>query len=186
MTFLPGGVRNDVDELRGIVERIKAQARSAGRDPEHLSYHAQVLTCIAESDERAWELARHPNVGWIAITAASIDSSVTWDKWGFENPLGKFSWSTDLNVTSVPARDVALMSREIPDQVTDFSIVWGSPERVAARIQTYLDAGINEVQFVNMAALADPEHGARWEHLAAEVLQHLGASPRGLSRAGNP
>ena len=77
MTYLPGGVANDVDKLAETIEQVKGIASDAGRDPEDLAFNAQVILALGEDDEQGWEYARHPNNGWLAITAASIDSSTT-------------------------------------------------------------------------------------------------------------
>jgi len=71
-------------------------------------------------------------------------------------------------------QEAAKLTDSIPDEITDFSLVWGGPERVAKRIQEMIDAGINEVSFFNMAAAADPEYGANWQPQIAEVVQPLG------------
>ena len=87
--------------MKGLIDDIKRIAVEAGRDPDALRFNAQVVTVLAEDDDKAWELARHPNPGWIAIAAASIDAAKTWEKWGYEHPLGDFNWSRDVNVNIV-------------------------------------------------------------------------------------
>lgn len=174
MTYLPGGVGNDIDKLANTIDTIKDTASKAGRDPEVLAFNAQVILALAETDEKAWELARHPNNGWLAVTAASIDSSNTWERHGYENPLGKFTWSKDLRVTMLTPELVADMAEQVPEPMTDVSIVWGGPQRVAERLQGFIDAGVNELSFFNMAASIDPESGLQWERLISEVMKSLG------------
>src|SRR5262249_21296118 len=117
---------------------------------------------------------RHPNNGWLAITAASIDSSNTWKRMGHEHPFGKFTWSTDMRATLSNPEAVAELASEVPEEMTDVSIVWGGPERVAERVQTFIDAGINELSFFNMAASIDPESGLVWEELISQVMTAVG------------
>lgn len=76
------------------------------------------------------------------------------------------------------------ISSNVPDEVTDHAIVWGGPEHVAERLQTYIDAGINEIVFMNMSACADPEYGAHWNEQASKVLQLLGREPLKLDAPG--
>jgi phthiodiolone/phenolphthiodiolone dimycocerosates ketoreductase len=177
LTFLPGGAGNDYAWMADYIRGIREHAEKAGRDADALRFNAQVVSVLAEDDKTAWELARHPNPGWIAVTCASIDSSKTWEKWGFEHPLGEFNWAQDINPMIASPERVAEICADIPEQVTDFALVWGGPERVADRVQEMVDAGINEVSFFNMAASADPEYGAHWSHQINEVIKLLGGSP---------
>jgi alkanesulfonate monooxygenase SsuD/methylene tetrahydromethanopterin reductase-like flavin-dependent oxidoreductase (luciferase family) len=174
MTYLPGGVGNDMNKLAETIATVKQMAADAGRDPETLAFNAQVILALGETDEQGWEYARDPNNGWLAITAASIDSSNTWEKMGYENPLGKFTWSKDLRVTMLTPELVADMTAHVPDAMTDASIVWGGPEHVAERVQSFIDAGITEISFFNMAASIDPESGLQWENLISEVMRSVG------------
>jgi phthiodiolone/phenolphthiodiolone dimycocerosates ketoreductase len=174
MTYLPGGVGNDLAKLAETIATVKQIASAAGRDPEQLAFNAQVILALGETDEQGWEYARHPNNGWLAITAASIDSSNTWEKMGYENPLGKFTWSKDLRVTMLTPELVANMTSDVPDAMTDASIVWGGPERVAERVRTFIDAGVTEISFFNMAASIDPESGLKWESLISQVMTAVG------------
>jgi alkanesulfonate monooxygenase SsuD/methylene tetrahydromethanopterin reductase-like flavin-dependent oxidoreductase (luciferase family) len=186
MTYLPGGVGNDLDKLAETVDAVKRIAADAGRDPDRLAFNAQVILALGENDEQGWEYARHPNNGWLAITAASIDSSNTWERMGYENPLGNFTWSKDMRVTLLTPEIVADMTRNVPDEMTDASVVWGGPERVAKRVQAFIDAGINEISFFNMAASIDPESGLSWEGLVSQVMTACGHPGLRLSAATSP
>lgn len=177
LTYLPGGAGCDYDWLADYIRGMKEHAEKVGNDPDAMRFNAQVVTVLAEDDKTAWELARHPNPGWIAITCASIDSSKTWEKWGFKNPLGDFNWAQDINPMLATKDRVVEMVTGIPDQVTDFALVWGGPERVADRVQEMIDAGINEISFFNMAASAEPEYGKHWGEQISQVVKLLGGDP---------
>jgi len=182
LTYLPGGSGNDNVAMKALIDNIKERAQAAGRDPVELRFNAQVVTVLAEDDDTAWKLARHPNPGWIAIAAASIDSAKTWEKWGYEHPLGAdFNWARDVNVNIVTKAQAEEMTAKIPDEVTDFALVWGGPERVAPRVQEMIDAGINEVSFFNMAASAEPEYAVHWDGQISRVMELLGGAPLNLT-----
>jgi phthiodiolone/phenolphthiodiolone dimycocerosates ketoreductase len=180
LTYLPGGSGNDNVAMKALIDNIKERAHDAGRDPETLRFNAQVVTVLADDDATAWKLARHPNPGWIAIAAASIDASKTWEKWGYEHPLGDFNWSRDINVNIVTKERAEELCASIPEEVTDFAIVWGGPERVAQRVQEMIDAGINEISFFNMAASAAPEYAVHWDEQISRVIELLGGEPLAL------
>jgi phthiodiolone/phenolphthiodiolone dimycocerosates ketoreductase len=182
LTYLPGGSGNDNVMMKALIDNIKERAHDVGRDPQKLRFNAQVCTILADDDDTAWKMARHPNNGWIAIAAASIDSSKTWEKWGYEHPLGDFNWSRDVNVNIVTKEKAEELTAGIPDEVTDFALVWGGPEQVAQRVQEMIDAGINEVSFFNMAASADPEYAVHWDRQISDVIQRLGGKPLNIER----
>jgi phthiodiolone/phenolphthiodiolone dimycocerosates ketoreductase len=176
-TFLPGGVANDVDTLADTIGRIKGRAAAHGRDPEELEFFAMVFVVIAENDDDAWKLARHPVPSWMTIAAASINSGETWKQWGYEHPLGDFAWPKDASATTFPADLANSLAEKIPDEVTDRSLVWGDPERVAARCQPYVDAGVTHLSFWNYTACADPATAATFPELMSQVVEPLRGRP---------
>jgi phthiodiolone/phenolphthiodiolone dimycocerosates ketoreductase len=183
LTYLPGGSSNDNEWMKEYIDGIKAKAAEAGRDPEAMRFNGQVVTVLAEDDDKAWELARHPNPGWIALTASSIDASKSWEKLGFEHPFGDFHWASNINPMLATPEEAKKITDGIPDEITDFALVWGGPERVANRVQEMIDAGINEVSFFNMAGSADPEHSVNWQSQISEVITRLGGKPLNIETA---
>lgn len=182
-TYLPGGVANDVDELAETINRIKALAAENGRDPEELDFFAMVFIVMAETDDEAWKLARHPVPSWMTIAAASINSGETWKQWGYEHPLGEFAWAKDASATTFP-KDLAYgLAEKIPDEVTDRALVWGSPGRIADRCQPYIDAGITHLSFWNYGACADPATSESFPRLMSEVVEPLRGRPLNVQKA---
>ena len=182
LTYLPGGLADDYSLIAQAIAAIKAIAHQNGRHPDTVRFNAMINICLAETDEKAWELVRHPISGWVAMAAAGINSGETWTRLGYENPLGKdFLWSRDMDPLLVPASDVPAIAEHVPDEIADSVYVWGSPQRCAARIQKMVDAGINEICLMNVGAGADPEHAASFPELASEIRTRLGLNPLRLS-----
>ncbi|MHB8690523.1 MAG: LLM class flavin-dependent oxidoreductase [Solirubrobacteraceae bacterium] len=178
LTYLPSGLADNYSLIAEMVGMIKQIAADSGRDPEALRFNAMVNVCLGETDERAWELVRHPVSAWISIAAAGINSGETWKRLGHTNPLSEdFVWSRDMDALVVPAADVPSMAEQVPDEIADSVYVWGAPERVAARLQKIIDAGINELCLMNVGAGADPEYASTWNDLASDVLVRLGHAP---------
>lgn len=176
-TFIPGGVEDEPEQLAEIINRIKQKAIGAGRDPEELQFFAMVFIILGETDEAAWQLARMPAPGWMAIAAASITSAETWKKWGFEHPLGDFVWPKDASVTTVPFDQAREISAHVPDTVLDRSFCLGNPKRVAARIKPYIEAGLTHISFWNYGACADPASEKKFLPLMSEVVNELRGTP---------
>ncbi|MGH9158694.1 MAG: hypothetical protein ACRD2X_01745, partial [Vicinamibacteraceae bacterium] len=77
----------------------------------------------------------------------------------------------------VTAEQAAQLVDSVPDEILDHTCVWGDPERVTARLQTYVDAGINEISLFNFANAAEPANAERWNLLASEIRERLGVAP---------
>jgi alkanesulfonate monooxygenase SsuD/methylene tetrahydromethanopterin reductase-like flavin-dependent oxidoreductase (luciferase family) len=107
-------------------------------------------------------------------------SGSTWKKWGFDHPLGDFLWARDLRVTLVSPDEAMKMAEAVPEEVTNHSLVWGTPERIAQRCQQYIDAGITHLSFFNFSAMADPALSQDFAPLASEILVKLGGKPLAL------
>jgi len=183
LTFLPGGVMDDAEMLSGMIGAVKAAAAQHGRDPESLRFVGQVFTSIAETDDRALKLARLAPVSWLGVVGASIAGGMAWKKWGYEHPFGDFNWSKDMNINLVSEQQARELSAAVPDEILEHSCIIGSPERVAARLQPFVDAGINELSLFNFANAGDPDHAAQWDTLASEVRQRLGCAPLAVTPA---
>lgn len=177
LTFLPGGCMDDLEMLKGMIDAVKAFAAAAGRDPADLRFVAQVFFVLAETDEEAWELLKTPNAGWLGVIGASIAGGAAWKKWGYEHPFGDFNWARDMDITLVSDAQAAELVGSIPDEVLDHSAVWGSPAKVAARLQEFIDVGINEISLFNFAGACDPEYASHWDALSSDLIERLGHAP---------
>ena len=74
LTYLPGGLADDYSLIAEAVGAVKQIAADNDRDPDSLRFNAMVNVCLAETDDRAWELVRHPVSAWISMAAAGINS----------------------------------------------------------------------------------------------------------------
>jgi phthiodiolone/phenolphthiodiolone dimycocerosates ketoreductase len=177
LTFLPGGCMDDLDLLKEMIDAVKGFAAAGGRDPERLRFVAQVFFVLAETDDNAWQLLRTPNAGWLGVIGASIAGGAAWKKWGYEHPFGDFNWARDMDITLVSREQAAELVEKLPDEVLDHCAVWGSPDKVATRLQEFADVGITEFSLFNFAGACDPESAVHWDGLASDLLTRLGHAP---------
>ena len=183
LTYAPGGLADDPEALEGTISRIKGRAKAHGRDPDALEFNIMALVCPADTEEEAWKLVRGPACIWGALAFATMDAASAWTKWGFKNPLGDdFNWPTHATQvgTVVPAQ-VRELAASVPDALSDHAMIWGTPERVADRIKTFLVPGVTHVSFWNFASMNDPEIGAKWSTHASEIITRLGGKPLDLN-----
>jgi alkanesulfonate monooxygenase SsuD/methylene tetrahydromethanopterin reductase-like flavin-dependent oxidoreductase (luciferase family) len=99
-------------------------------------------------------------------------------------PPGDFNWARDMDITMVSGEQAAELVEKIPDAVLDHCAVWGSPEKVAARLQEFADAGITEFSLFNFAGACEPEYASRWDELASDLIVRLGHTPLAVPVTG--
>ena len=66
----------------------------------------------------------------------------------------------------------------MPDEVVRDTVLWGTPDQVAERVERFVGAGARHVQLTNMTPLAAPERGAASEALLGDVVKRLRAPDR--------
>jgi phthiodiolone/phenolphthiodiolone dimycocerosates ketoreductase len=175
MTLIPGGALDDASDLANKIDEIKRIAVKHGRDPNKLKFSALASVVLAETDEVAWQYARHPAAAYPVIVSTTMQSGATWKELGYENPLGDWVWPKDtvrmLALSPDLLRDVA---KNVPEEMTSRGLIWGGPERVANRLQKFVDAGLNHISFFNFVPWCDPSAGSTWAELASDVMVRLG------------
>lgn len=177
-TFLPGG---GLAETRDAIAKVKAAADAKDRDPEALRFGALLLIALAENDELGWQYARTPQAAWASLYAAGVQSGAAWKAWGYEHPFGdNTSWPTNMKTNRLEEDFVKGLPDLVPHEVTERSIFWGGPERVAQTCQPYLDAGITEVTFLSFVPWADTHYSAKFASQASTLITHLGGKPLNL------
>jgi phthiodiolone/phenolphthiodiolone dimycocerosates ketoreductase len=183
LTYLPGGIENDIQILKDMISAIKRIAAANGRDPEALEFGAMAMVCLAETDEAAWQLARSPGVAWLGIAAGAIDTAKAWEKWGHEHPLGKdYVWSQTGDRTGWQTAEAArALAPAVPDEVTDNTVIWGGPAKVADRLRQFIDAGLTQMSFMNCGPWGDIRSGLVWSECISEVITRLGHKPLNLT-----
>lgn len=183
MTYLPGGADDDPEKLREIIAKIKELTAAQGRDPEAMQFNGMVQLALHETDEQAWQAIRAPANTWFSLVATSIDAGRTWKETGYDNPLGDFMWSRDSSTTILTPKQLAEFAPKIPDPITSRAFVWGGPEKVAARLKEFIDAGLTELTIVNTVSYVDPEFGHKFPALISDVMTRLGHAPLKLEVA---
>ncbi|OBB03396.1 hypothetical protein A5662_12065 [Mycobacteriaceae bacterium 1482268.1] len=177
-TFLPGG---GLDETRQAISKVKQAAADNGRDPETLRFGALLLMALAENDDLGWHYARTPQAAWASLYAAGVQSGAVWKAWGYEHPFGDgTSWPKNMAVNRLPDAVVNGLPDLVPHEVTNRSIFWGGPDRVAETCLPYLDAGITEVTFLSFVPWADTRYSAHFAAHASTLITHLGGKPLNL------
>jgi 1,4-dihydroxy-2-naphthoate octaprenyltransferase len=123
-----------IPSLRGILERLRAAATGAGREPDSIETAGYLLTLVDKSRREALNRAkREPFV----IYMMSVLSDVSLRRAGFDAEL------RDRIATAWRAEDYTTAGNLIPDELLDAFMLCGTREDVAAKaIRFHADAGL--------------------------------------------
>ena len=123
-----------VPSLRGILERLRAAAVEAGRDPASLETAGYLLSLVDETRREALNRAkREPFV----IYMMSVLSDVSLRRAGFDTEL------RDRIAAAWRAEDYTTAGNLIPDELLDAFMLCGTREDVAGRAMAFhADAGL--------------------------------------------
>ncbi len=123
-----------IPSLRGILERLRAAATAAGRDPDAIETAGYLLSLVDETRREAVNRAkREPFV----IYMMSVLSDVSLRRAGFETEL------RDRIAAAWRAEDYTSAANLIPDDLLDAFMLCGTREDVAAKAMAYhAEAGL--------------------------------------------
>jgi 1,4-dihydroxy-2-naphthoate octaprenyltransferase len=123
-----------IPSLRGILERLRAAATGAGREPDSIETAGYLLTLVDKSRREALNRAkREPFV----IYMMSVLSDVSLRRAGFDAEL------RDRIATAWRAEDYTTAGNLIPDELLDAFMLCGTREDVAAKaIRFHAEAGL--------------------------------------------
>ena len=117
-----------IASLRGILERLRASAVTAGRDPDALETAGYLLSLVDKTRREALNRAkREPFV----IYMMSVLSDVSLKRAGFDREL------RDRIATAWRAEDFTTAGNLIPDELLDAFMLCGTREDVAAGAMAY-------------------------------------------------
>jgi 1,4-dihydroxy-2-naphthoate octaprenyltransferase len=117
-----------IASLRGILERLRASATAAGRDPDALETAGYLLSLVDKTRREALNCAkREPFV----IYMMSVLSDVSLKRAGFDREL------RDRIATAWRAEDFTTAGNLIPDELLDAFMLCGTREDVAAGAMAY-------------------------------------------------
>jgi 1,4-dihydroxy-2-naphthoate octaprenyltransferase len=172
-----------IPSLRGILERLRASATAAGRDPGDVDTAAYLLSLVDKTRREALNRAkREPFV----IYMMSVLGDVSLQRAGFPKEM------RDRIAAAWRAEDYHEAGKLIPDELLDAFMLCGTREDVAARAMTFhVETGLNlpllqpvvqdetqSLELIEAAKLyaALPERAARRESVAAAVVSGAPAS----------
>lgn len=77
--------------------------------------------------------------------AACVPGPEAWERFGYKNPLGDWSYSRDLIPMKWSREDALKIVEQVPPEMVRNTKMTGTPKQVAQMIQPYIEAGCNYV-----------------------------------------
>lgn len=169
-------VWTDADHAGEEISKIRRTLAEKGRDPDAFDFGIWPLLILHdEGREDMVEVAlKNPLILWLAAVFGRINQS-DWDKEGLE-PLMPRDWHYAMKLLPIrwSAEEVAKVTADIPREAIEKSFFIGTPEKVAADLQAYVDAGVTWAMMADvMPFVLDIDEAAEAGRRAVEVCAIL-------------
>jgi phthiodiolone/phenolphthiodiolone dimycocerosates ketoreductase len=93
---------------------------------------------------------------------------------GAEHPLGEGAFGlTSFLPTRYDRASALALAQRVPAEVVRDTVLFGSPDDVAAQVLEFVRAGARHVQLTNMTPLAAPDRAAQSEALLGDLVTAL-------------
>lgn len=178
-------VWTSADHAGEEISKLKQTLDSKGRDPEAFDFGLWPLLILHdEGREDLVEAAMsNPLIRWLAAVFGRINQS-DWDKEGIE-PLMPRDWHYAMKLLPVQwsAAEVEEVTAGIPRKTIEKCFFIGTPEKVAAELQAYVDAGVTWTMMADVLPFVmNAEEASDASRRAVEVCAILkGRDPASVS-----
>jgi phthiodiolone/phenolphthiodiolone dimycocerosates ketoreductase len=144
------------DEAARDIATVRAQLEAKGRDPDTFGFGLHTV-CLLHEDPSVLDRALdNPVLRWIAGVYGRVNPA-NWRNEGIE-PVTPDGWSYFLNYSPSTVTDefVSHVVSQCTRPMAEGAYLVGDPSTVAARIQEYVDAGVDWVAVNDLAPLVLP------------------------------
>jgi phthiodiolone/phenolphthiodiolone dimycocerosates ketoreductase len=156
------------------LERIKAAAVAANRDPDAIT-PGMVLTVVLDSSHDGAHQAMESPA--LKLGALIIDAE-TWREVGGTHPFGeRYRGILDFVPTQLKLDEVRDAMDRVPWEVVHALFPHGTPEDVAEKTQAYVRAGLRHAVFENVTAIGKPQKALSSFAALAKTLRILRNAP---------
>ncbi len=121
---------------------VHAAAARAGRDPSSIVAGWQALAVLGRTERAARKLLEHKGVKFTALLAPAY----TWREVGVEHPMGPdFRGLIDFIPEAYSRNELDAAIDAVPTDLLAESMLWGTPSRVRAELEDFVDAGLRHL-----------------------------------------
>ena len=147
------------EDVPTVLAEVRAGAERAGRDPAAIDVVCRVFVCVSEDGEAARQIARRYIAAYLTVPVYAA----------FHEWLGRGAMLRPMQ-EAWAAGDRRGALAAIPDEVVDAVFIAGDPARCRARIQAYVDAGVQTPLIYNVPVSTDWAGQGRESLAAVEAL----------------
>lgn len=185
MTNLPGMCHGGPEQFAHDRHLVREAAEKAGRDPDKLRFAASVLVVMHDDQETLQRLAGTFNLQWDTIVYGAVRGD-EWKQFGHTHPYGdEWAYARHLRPEKMDAAEALAAARSVPPEaVLGMGHFGGSAEEVAAKIQPYVEAGLDHAIVVDYAPFGDLSLAAGSAHNFDRLAFALNGSKLGESTLG--
>lgn len=150
---------------------IRKAADEAGRDPESVVGGYQMYVIVADDHDTAHQIMSSPLAAAITLVAPYTQ----WESAGRKHPLGdRFEGLRDYVPEWYTKKELDAAMSTFDLDVLHGNVVHGTPDEVVAKVEPYLEEGLQHVVFANMAPIA----GIEYVPVAQQGLKAVAAALR--------
>lgn len=159
-----------------MLATVQGAAREAGRPEGAVTPAVYARVLLAESKDEAAELIdRSFLMRFIALTRPAEAFAAR----GATHPLGDGAFGLTSFLPTRYDRDAAIaLAARVPDEVVRDTVLYGTPDEVAAQVERFIAAGARHVQLTNMTPLAAPDRAAASEALLGDLANEIRRTQR--------
>ncbi len=163
----------DPDVYETMLRRVEDAARRAGRPEGAVTPALYARVVLADStDDAAAIIDRSLLMRFIALTRPAEAFAAR----GAEHPLGDGAFGlTSFLPTRYDRASALALAERVPADVVRDTVLFGTPDDVAAQVARFVRAGARHVQLTNMTPLAAPDRAAASEALLGDLVKALRA-----------
>ncbi|MDJ0954580.1 MAG: LLM class flavin-dependent oxidoreductase [Acidimicrobiia bacterium] len=130
------------DRYAASLARIRDAARDSGRDGRAIVPAMQILVVVGRTEREARKYLDARIMRFLALLApASL-----WEQNGVDHPLGAgFRGLVDFIPSDYPVARIEAALDEVPVDIVAENVLWGTPDVVREKLESYVDAGLRHI-----------------------------------------
>ena len=164
----------DPEAYATMLGQVRSAARDAGRPADAVTPGLYARVVLADDRETAQRVIDDSLLmRFIALTRPAEAYAAH----GVDHPLGPGAFGlTSFLPTRYNRADALALAEQVPADVVRETVLYGTPDDVAADVGRFVSAGARHVQLTNMTPLAAPGQAAQSEALLGDVVTQLRAN----------
>jgi phthiodiolone/phenolphthiodiolone dimycocerosates ketoreductase len=156
------------EKYAASLARIRTVAKEAGRDGRVIVPAAQMVVVVGRTEREARKYLGERIMRFLALLAPAT----LWAEHGLEHPFGSgFRGLVDFVPSDHPVDRLEAALSSVPVDAVAETVLWGTPDRVLERLETYVDAGLRHI-VLNPASAAVSRRSAVYSFRAVASILH--------------